>query len=297
MIFDQLCGIAERYLPDLIPILRKVRIFIFDVDPRSTPIKVRNPDQLDGIFMPYSTTLFHFENCLYVIEDTLKDQTGASQKRRFISVDRFETKDKEKCLLICVGSFVQKKYDDINGFGTMIEGLVDEAFAGDKRYFRSFDKIDIAYDEIDKMHNDCLRNVKAVVDFAQRINSSENFILETRPVKTRKSKKSDKISRIHQRPTYTLLHPDKIREQMGLPDPGIGTGVGLRPHERRRHVRYLSNSKYRFDDRGVPIEPRAIPSGPRRGELYYKRIDVPATWIGPSESRRRNKIYRVILDR
>lgn len=126
------------------------------------------------------------------------------------------------------------------------------------------------------------------------INHPQNFILEKRPVNIKPRKKNKKPRAYKDRPIYTILRPDKIREQMGLPS--IGTGK-KRPHDRRRHVVFLSNEKYRFDENGRPIEPKVIPYGPRKGQLYYKMLIRPAVWVGPAEAKVGNHIYRVVLER
>lgn len=132
------------------------------------------------------------------------------------------------------------------------------------------------------------------------INYPKNFILEKTSDKIRKSTKSfKKIARAHQRPTYTVLTPDKIRQIMGLSQPGAGIAGGRkkRPHDRRQHDAFLSNDKYRFDIKGRLIEPKVIPYGSRVGQLYFKKIRIPAIWVGASEVKKGNKIYRVILDK
>lgn len=45
----------------------------------------------------------------------------------------------------------------------------------------------------------------------------------------------------------------------------------------------------------MKMEAKTIPWGQRRGEDYYKRMIIPATWIGQSDKVVGGKYYKVML--
>jgi len=110
-------------------------------------------------------------------------------------------------------------------------------------------------------------------------NSPDKFILEERPIDSRKhvtkAAKRGKIVRRQQRPQYTILHPQTIRQRLRLPS--LEKGGPKRPHERRAHRRTFRDSKF--------------------WRMQGKTIIIPATWVGPSEAVIGKKIYRVLLDK
>ncbi len=104
---------------------------------------------------------------------------------------------------------------------------------------------------------------------------TENFILETTPKKVRRPKPG-KIPRSHERPYYTLLTPKKIRKKLGIENPDSKPGIGPTPHERRGHWRIYSAERYK--------------------KMRGKRQWIDPVWIGSSEAKIGNKIYKVRLD-
>ncbi|MBU1194027.1 MAG: hypothetical protein KKE62_01660 [Proteobacteria bacterium] len=106
---------------------------------------------------------------------------------------------------------------------------------------------------------------------------TENFILETTPKKVRKPKPG-KVPRSHERPYYTLLTPKKIRKKLNLEDPTSETGShsSPAPHERRGHWRTYRDERYK--------------------NMRGKRQWIGPVWIGASEAKVGNKIYKVRLD-
>lgn len=84
-----------------------------------------------------------------------------------------------------------------------------------------------------------------------------------------------KIPRHHDRPVYTLLTPQAIRQQY-IPRSKVPTGRKVGAHERRRHYRTLRSDRFT--------------------RMRGRTIVVPATWVGPSEAVIGNRRYRVMLD-
>lgn len=144
------------------------------------------------------------------------------------------------------------------------------------------------------------RMIDALIRIVNTINRPDVFIME----KSRADKPKDwakKIKRLlkrRERPVYTILKPNKIRKQMNLSLPqGVGTGSSKRPHDRRKHEAFLSHEKYRYDNQGRLLDKKVIPYGPRKGEMYYKKVTIPAVWVGPSENVVGKHRYRVLLNK
>lgn len=124
-----------------------------------------------------------------------------------------------------------------------------------------------------------VRNAWVAMKEIWHFNSPDKFILEEKPINAdrdaAKAKKLGKIPRHHQRPQYTILHPQMIRQRLRLPP--LAKGGPKRPHERRAHRRTFRSSKF--------------------WRMQGKTIIVPATWVGKSEAVIGKKIYRVLLDK
>jgi hypothetical protein len=174
------------------------------------------------------------------------------------------------------------------------EGDIIESMVASKKdiYIRRLHKAPMAN------RRNYLINAYSTVQEIIYFNQSDRFILEEKPLvaKKRKKKLQQKILRSHERPKYTILKPHDIRKRMRLPKVHIDKKSPI-AHERRRHSRWLSNKKYAFDKDGKPREGKIIPYGRRKGEIYYLHVDVPATWIGPSENIVGNKHYKVLVNK
>jgi hypothetical protein len=112
-----------------------------------------------------------------------------------------------------------------------------------------------------------LKNATAALQEVVLLNHLETFILECARLSTIHRKPARlrlgqvrRVPRTNERPTYTILRPREIPEQVKPPTPAGKWAVT--PHERRSHLRTL------------------------RSELFCrgKRILMPASWVGPSES-------------
>lgn len=312
--FDNMCRMIEKYYPEFSGMLRHARLFSFDMPrPEESELTVP-PEAFNGFYLPFKTTAINFKDSCYIFEDESESQTGIQGSRKIIGIldmglnfasseEGKESKDYfdsigVKPFTVIIANYIGKS----DGFDVK---LLDH-FSGDKKilfYSRNPDLVPVWKKFHEKetylsMTDALMKNSLKMMGFIiQHITAPETFILETKTIQGPVSKLK-KIPRAHQRPLYTILHPHKIREQMRLPHPGpTGTGKSKAPHERRRHERFLSDSKYKYDLSGRVIDPQEIPYGPRKGQPYFKKIDVPATWIGPTQSQVGNKIYRVILDK
>lgn len=157
------------------------------------------------------------------------------------------------------------------------------AFKGMKLYANlgnDFKTIPINYEKPDIASVDIYKHQIQRFDTAFHVftileGDTENFILETTPKKVRKPKPG-KIPRSHERPYYTLLTPKKIRKKLGIENPGSKSGSSPTPHERRGHWRTYRAECYK--------------------NMRGKRQWIDPLWIGASEARVGNKIYKVRLD-
>lgn len=304
-IFDDALIICEKFLPDLLPLFEKAKLFMFDAN--GVYDKAKDNDfklPIDTFFLPFPVSVVilkpnHGYWHMTLFEDCEEGNTGLHAPRNFLLVHEIDDPRQPDTAYVLVKGTVMGKTE-----GTESDNMVGTEFVAaatkKKLYYRitgneiqehramgERELSDYLAQIIESMHNDMLL-------FAL-LNIPENFILEKSPAKQQRTGK--KIPRSHQRPEYTLLSPARIREEMRLPPAQAGTRASPRPHDVRKHEKWLSAKRYRFDRRGMPIEPKVIPRGRRKGELYYKHQIIEAHWSGPSENRVGNKIYRVILDR
>lgn len=289
--------------------IKRAKIFSFDgadfIDKG-----IRHSFKKDDFFLPYPVTAVVVSNSdMLMLGDTVPDQIGFSEKRSMLIVDQFMNdedteylKKGEHVLTVFSGSMTDK-FDDKDPDALNI-GFSNIGFFTKKGCERLISENEI---EEKAKEDGPFRNM--VEQTTNRftfhmaalwaINQPENFILEKTPVspKVKRKTKHNRPRLRHERPEYTILHPDKIRERMHLPPISNKPGAKKRPHERRAHTVFLSDDKYRFGKNGEVLELKVIPYGPRKGELYYKKYIQPAIWIGPKENIVGNHRYRVILDR
>lgn len=323
MLFDRLCGIVEAHIPEMIPILRKAKIFEFPVVPHEFLPKVFSEDIEwfeENFFLPFPVVAIEDKASCMILFDMHKGQKGMYEKRGFIecmslnadnsafreSQNPFDPRNSM--------DFTASKLLHEQGFAVVEAGFIEKMhFESPKKFLGEggLSKTWIASKREIKMedfHNDWadlghanidgpITNAYAAIQEIYYFNQPELFVLEESPIKPRKkSKKRQKLLRSFERPKYTMLKPREIRKQIGLPEPR-GTHASPIPHERRRHVRWLSDPIYSKDENGEPIEPKTIPFGPRKGQIYYKHVDVPAVWIGQSENKKGHKHYRVLVNK
>ena len=359
---------AERYFPEMEPILKHANIFMFEGIPHDILLTLfsGSPDEevVDAYYsftLPYRCVAIEDGGSCIILMDMQEDQISMDTDRAFIELlpfhadskffnDNPEVLDQKERILkafpphvphyaITVGScrisYITKGHVNIvrgrdtdpltdfigskeknkayynartehpgspGEYGMIMDGTVTKSYICSKRNCYDMTKDGSEKDQRDHQSR-VLRNIMVAYQEILYMNRPSHFILRTTNTKTVNSKKKQKkLKRSHQRPLYTILRPDEIRERMGIKNFTDGISQGTRrnltvPFERRRHWRYLSNDKYRYDQYGYPIEPQVIPAGQRRGELYYKRVNVPATWVGTSEKIVGNKRYKVILNR
>ena len=304
-IFDDALIICEKFLPDLLPLFRDAKLFMLDSADICSNVKDNDFKlPVDTFFLPFPVSVViikppHGYWHMTMFEDCEEGNIWIHAPRNFLLVHEIDDPRQTDTPYVFVKGAVLGKTEGSESDNTVGTEFVAAAtkkkmyyrITGDEiQEHRAMGEWELSHylaQIIESMHNDML--------FFALLNTPENFILEKSPAKQQRTGK--KIPRSHQRPEYTLLSPARIREKMGLPQVPAGTRASPRPHDVRKHEKWLSAKRYRFDKRGMPIEPMVIPRGPRKGELYYKHKIIEAHWSGPSENRVGNKIYRVILDR
>ena len=295
MYFDQLCTIAERHIESVRPLLEQARIFLFPGRPQDILPKAytdeENAVMRDYFFLPVRIVAVEDAASCVILGDTEKEQRGINGKRFFVdcvaqdtSSDLFD--DPQDAL-----DRWSKDQGSFPGSATISVGYVDQVVPqgptklfvhGTVKWIMLADKrkVHAVFPATEEVIRGVLRNVKAALEEVFYFNNPARCVLETRPAAVKppkKRKKKRKLLRSHNRPIYTLLTPKEIREKLMLPQPN-GQHAKKRPHDRRRHYRTYSD------------DPKQWP------KVHGKVIVVPATWVGPSESVRDGKRYKVRLD-
>ena len=291
MLFDRLAYAVERMpsLKPLFPMMSRSRLFTLDRDflieetrPKSQVVR-----GLDTFFLPFRTVAVEDRQKVVVLEDLAEDIRGLNSPRRYLACVDVEAlvafKRRELGIPL---SASERGSQQGRSPRLVVEGLIRRAELVD-----SGDNVNLAYtvqncwytDEVlpdaIALDNDIVGEaISSILWSAYNevgiVNTPNRFVVESVPLKSRDAKRG-RILRSHQRPTYTILEPGRIRKIMRLPQ-SVEVGSAKRPHERRRHVRHLVSERYQD----------------MRGEY----IIIPATWIGPSESVVGSRRYKVILD-
>lgn len=305
MLFDSLLGLAERgYLPqDVKQIVNASRLFVFpgrahEVLPGE---KVATTDEevadLNVHFrMPFDRVAVEDSASLVVIADTEDEQSGLSGTRRFVEFEALGSGRDEEFSGGPIDVPIEIRAQFHNTF-SVVWGSIENLVFDPKRFggnhmnagFRygghgCFEKKKGRRDDLahffDRQHvmANAANNVLTAMSELNAFNQPNRWILEESPLKAPRGGKTKREPRSHERPIYTLLKPDQIRERFGLPALGDPEATSPRPHERRGHWR-----TYRHE--------RFYASG-----LLSRRRWVRATWVGPSEVVVGKRRYRVCLD-
>lgn len=317
MIFDRLCGIIEAHYPIFVPLLRKAKLFEIPIVPHEDLPKTFEGD-IDffenNFFLPFSVVAVEDNATCIILFDLEKDQKGTKSERGFIEclpLNR-DIKNFKESLTEDTSRYESKEMLELHnkGYAIVSIGVIDTLKFWSKDKFSAgggisvsmvASKRDILLKDLHKgngFDKDAIAgtvgNAYTAMQEIVYLNQPTNFILKETPLKKKKGK-TDKVARSHERPKYTILSPNKIREKMELPKIK-GTHASPIPHERRRHDRWLSDIRYAYDEKGEKRIAKPIPYGKRKGEPYFVHVDVPATWIGLTENTVGNKHYKVLIE-
>jgi len=297
MLFDKLCGICEKSLPFLKPILDNTKIFYWPYDPKEDlPKDKRSCMDIDHFFLPYKVVAIQDATIvLNVLYDLYDDQIGINQPRGFIDFQAgIDSKnDSENLSSICMGTFTIKEKEDKNGcsingsiiafyyvFRNKIIQIVQKDVPDDFKDFLKTQNIFVKVipsSQFEVFAHEALKNTMCAVEEMMYFNKPNNFILEERNIKLEdKIKgKNKKIVRSGYRPIYTIMKVEEIRKKLDLSviDEADKRNSPI-PHERRGHWRVI-----------------------HRSTENERSIKIRACWVGQSEKVIGNKIYKVVLDR
>ncbi len=300
MLFNQFCGIAEKFLPDHIDTAKRANLFYFDKAPHEFLPKSKPDINFDMFTLPFPITAVEDPANLIILSDPVEGQFGINLERKFIEVSRIDgSLDNYSNHLIPdelqLNTQVNKQiFEKLSGDIFIAEGVINKIEVQETQwivsahvdYYHWVDKNRKSIEtynqnQIDNYtRNATASNAMSALEELMTLYTTERFILETSPVLTQKQlrrlSKGKKIPRSDERAVFTILKPLEIREVMGInPGPSQDRKSPV-PHERRAHYRLLrKESGYKED----------------------KIVLVKATWIGVSEKNIGNKHYRVILDR
>lgn len=304
MLFDKLAGFIEKNTPEYVEMIEKTRLFQFPQYPEQVLPWGDQPitqEMADTFFLPFEVVGVEDNAGLVVMCDRESKQIGMSGWRDFIDAHPTRPKNmKPKDLLGQEGintlELAEEAFDQIGGwinisFGSIqVTGVREEDCSLDVqvklRRFVIFNsnnrKSEIIRDLGDSQDwpsnfnpRSALRNAKICLEEVLFFNQPHRFILESSAAKPRKTKQG-RVTRSHDRPSYTILTPEEIRNKLKISG-NPKTGSPKRSHERRRHFRTLNHPRFKN----------------KLGET----IIIEASWIGPNEATIGNKRYKVILDR
>ena len=287
MIFDKLAKLVERFQPDLKTILDSAKLFIFPDVPHGNLPTTMQKEIFNGFFLPFPVTAVEDPASCVILVDSQPNQTGMAGPRGFI-----------ECVNLSAPHKLFYDGDDMERFKSLKDhyivstGQIHKIIHGNETEGNMGYEIDAKLTSINMYERDKLiqssedllkvkdigngpaKNAVTAMEEVLLCGAPQHFVLESRPVKQGKTLKG-KIIRSDNRPNFTILDPLSIRQKIQLPT-GEGIIYKKKAHERRRHSRTLRSERY--------------------GANQGKKINIPATWVGPSENIVGNKRYKVRLD-
>jgi hypothetical protein len=294
MLFDKLAGFAERFRPDLVPLLEQTRIFEFPGRSHEVLNRIYPEEELSDFFLPFSNIVIEDSASAIMLLDTEENQQGLNGPRRFIEIldtatDSAEFNDSEfikeqtqmfkgqpSAYVVSFGSiFSVKSKPEVRKFHA-VGGVVETYYFNKEGLLLHLSEEDILATPLGlTIVRAGVKNALTALEEVLFFNQPSSFVVEASPVKPRPAKPG-RVTRSHDRPHYTVLPAGEVRKRLGLAEPRQGERSTPTPHERRRHWRTLTSDKFT--------------------KMKGQKILIPASWIGPSEAKVGNKYYRVRFD-
>jgi len=292
MIFDRLASFVERSRSATMQkVVGDSRLFHFPINAHEVLQKELSPDTIrylqEQFFLPFPVVAVEDNASCVIIQDLAKEPVGLLHHNRCfidcLSMDdanlqgfRDYAKHKYNLSGLSVVNMGVMRVDEVSPTGYLLSTCSDVAsflFSGNDLLTWMV----LPNDDLEVLRP-VSQNWMTAIEELMLLNSTDKFILEKSPTVV-KHHSPKRIARSHQRPIYTILHPNKIREEMRLPLDGETKGLRHSPvpHDRRAHTRTLLSERFT--------------------KARGKTIFIPATWIGPSENVVRRHRYRVLLDR
>ncbi len=308
MIFDKLCGLIERHLPKLVPVLRQAQLFVFEGSARKDLPKTYTEEELrefeTTFTLPFPITAIEDSISCILFEDYEERQIGVHTRRKFIEctpVDReaifaasvYEPGETEAALRQAeeMVQRIRERWGEVytvtTGTMEMRPGPTSNHLSGDVTgsFFMNKKQASLLPHDIAKKHDQAtIINVSAGMEELIALNNIDRFVVERTPeVRPHCSRVAralrHRLPRSHQRPLYTLLTPKQIFEKFGVSSE-VQRPTGGRDDRslwRRRHWRHYRHDRYTEERRSKP-----------------QLID--AIWVGPSEAKIGKHRYKVRLD-
>jgi len=311
MIFDKVCRVAERAMPDLASMLSKSKLFWFDGKPHEfLPKEITDKDMeflSEQFMLPFPIVAIEDVGSLVILYDLDPGIRGINTKRGFIDVTRMETdisayddadkvkeqkyqKAWEKAgmankdpMTISFGVIHEVKFINKEDFYTIgsVHRIVQacaKARDDDIIFVDYCDPVqmrELGQKVVDNHLRAMLKNAMCAMQEVLYANTPNKFILEESPVNRRPARRG-KLSRSNDRPVYTLLKPGQIRSKMEITESSDGEKqtrlfLGRRAHPRTYH-------------------------DPRYVNMQGKTVMIPAVWPGENTKIVGAKRYKVMLD-
>ena len=300
MIFDDLCAIVERHLPQMTALMQQARLFSFPGRAHEILPKSITDDEIklltEHFFLPFPKVAIEDTASCVLLWDSEKEQQGIGTMRYFvdcipmnISPDEFgdEVKDRADAAKILSGYPAGTCCVTLGTVTDVVTQNDKILISGKVAWSLLVNKTEViaTISDIEKgdpmkaaLERSALRNAQTALSEVFYFNNPTRFVVEklavNRKVPQGKAKNgSQRLARSAHRPQYTLLAPAEIREKFGFP---TSKGTKKQPHERRRHFRTFKSDHYK--------------------EAKGKTIVIPASWVGPSETVIDEQRYRVMLE-
>lgn len=301
MIFDKLCGVVEQYFQPLIPTMKRANLFHWQGKPEDLP-KSHSEEEAaflrDEFFLPFRTVAIEDSVSCVVIEDTVDEQRGFVQDRRFIEFLRMNenvvldsrearTDPSETPKLLDIVHRMKKEFGEVyiiafgsgrlNDFGPKKYGILGSVsdsiyFMGNRAYpLTTQDKF------WGRNQESALKNFATAIEEIMVFNAPNRFVVEVNRANARPPSQAKKILRSHDRPQYTLLTKGEVQRLLDVSSEDAADRRHPAAHWRRRHYRTFRSEHWHESVRG-------------------KTITIPACWVGPTEKTVGNKRYRVRID-
>ncbi len=319
MLYDQLCAVVERHLPELIPVVGTASLFYFPKLPHDVLPKTYTEDKgqwyTDNFILPFPCICIEDPASLVILLDLVPEQIGIKNDRIFIEVVPFNA--------AAAGNFREADAEDAIGqedldfLNSFPHGTISISYGviKDARFVMNNDRHSLKYNSqlswtcvgnkqamlISKEHYVQLAETdKLIFRKAATINTGismqeimyftdpDNFIIEKRYPKliARRAarKKGPKIARSQERSIYICMTKKEIEETF---EPTTGPKQERKFKGRRRHYRTYRHERYKHlrKERGLsnndPIRV-VIPAV------------IPKDW--KLEMHRGKQVYKIRLD-
>jgi len=280
MIIDRLISIAERYkLGGLDKALANANIFeihpesISDVDYKGTIQKKR-----DMFTMPFDDVIVSLPSSKDTLAGIICDTPGAigvSQSRHFCTIVKTDNPEMPNSYGIVMGQIHDLVPSTTNSqiSSSLARGLIvnDKTIIADTEGVHG--KLTIQKNQfIEAIMGDNIGCIYWPYMYLVYFRSLDRFVVKSEPRDPRKIPKG-RIARSDNRPTYTLLRDSEIAERYYTPPSDKSDRKSPDPHARIRHWRR------------------------KRKELGWipeNMLDIPSTWVGPSDFVKGGKTYKVL---